>query len=169
MSLSFQSFVGPSEPVTDNLRWPTSNLHGPGVEKIAIIQPLIKWVCEFWWPLWASRMPNQVAHRSNQVSTSQQSSTNNMPRLRVTFLNKDMHQIKEMRRTHLEDLLEAGNGVGSDDDILHFGVVLLRLSRLHNLDLLRLYLLRLSHCFLFPVQERNSTFQEAKDFREITI
>ena len=40
--------------------------------------------------------------------------------------------------THLENLLEAGNGVGSDDDILHFCVVLMRLSRLCDLDLMRL-------------------------------
>ena len=94
MSLSFQSFVGPSEPVTDKLRWPTSNLHGPGVEKIVIIQLLIKWVCEFWWPLWASRMPNQVSQRSNQVSTGQRSNANSKPRHRITFLDTDIAPIK---------------------------------------------------------------------------
>ena len=160
MSLSFQSFVGPFELVTDNPRWPISNLHGPDKGKIGIFQLLIKWVCEFRWPLWASRMLNQVAHRSNQVSTSQQSSANSMPRHRITFLDTDIHQLKEMRRTHLENLLEAGNGLGSDDNILHFGVVLLRLSRLCDLDLLRLF-----HCFLFPVQGHNLEFQEPRSFQ----
>ena len=123
MSLSFQSFVGPSERVTDNLRWLT-NLHGPDKEKIAIFQLLIKKVWEFRWPIWAGRMPNQVAQRSKQVVTGQRSSA----RYRITFLDTDMHQLKEMCWTHLQNLLEAGNGVGSDDDILHFRVVLLRLS-----------------------------------------
>ena len=50
-----------------------------------------------------------------------------MPRHRIAFLDTDMQKLKEMCRTHLENLLEAMNAVGSDDDILHF-VVLLRLS-----------------------------------------